>query len=187
MFTFDEQSHTYYLDGVKIPSVTEIISPLYDFSGVNPDRLEKAAQYGKAVHKLVELYLKGRLDYNSVSPELKTIDLSYFDKFRMYMTEYKAYCSRFAGTIDLYLPTNAIIDLKTRKYHPATDDLQLYAYEMLAGGKLDKFIIELLPNKEPKMIKVVNRQAKNMFLYMLNHYENEKDFKLKLEGWKNAK
>ena len=55
-FLFDEATHTYTLDGVVIPSVTEICSPItcgkYPPVGV----VQQAAARGTRVHELCALY-----------------------------------------------------------------------------------------------------------------------------------
>ena len=193
MFTFDEKTHTYYLD-VKIPSVSEIIAPLYDFSSVSPAKLENAAHYGKAVHKTIELFLTGTLDEDKLDDKLKQ-PLEEFKKCinkitnKLILVETQAYSDKFkfAGTIDL-LSDDIVIDVKTRKYSPKTDDLQLAAYSILSGfNKPDLYILELLPDKPYNLVKVVNRQAKSMFLYMLDYWHKTNKFNLKLKEWKNAK
>lgn len=63
---FDEPSHTYRVDGVVVPSVTQILAPLNDFSMVSPADLEYARQLGTAVHKATELYDAGDLDESTV-------------------------------------------------------------------------------------------------------------------------
>ena len=69
-FRFYEESHTYMLDGARLPSVSEIISPLVDFSGVPLDVLQFAAERGKAVHKACELDDLEQLNYYELDPRL---------------------------------------------------------------------------------------------------------------------
>ena len=195
-FRFDETTHTYYLDGVKIPSVSEIISPLVDYSEVNPITLANACNYGKAVHRTIELWLNGNLDENCGFSEGLKQPLDEFKEFielfrtGVYIAEEKYYNKklRFAGTIDLLLTSpkeeKAIIDIKTRKYNPITDDLQLAGYEILTGCKCEKFVLELLPNKPFNLIKVNNKQAKSMFLYMLDYWWKTNEFNNKINQWR---
>lgn len=201
-FTFDEASHTYYLDGVKIPSVSEIIAPLSDYSGIDKEILDNACNYGKAVHKTIELWLKCILDEDDLSEGLKQ-PLDEFRKFNIsddfkypFQCETQSYSRKlnFAGTVDLAMglvPYSRIVDIKTRKYNPITDDLQLAGYEILANVKCEKYILELLPNKPYNLIKINNKQAKSMFLYMLDYWwktnEFEKktnEFNEKLNSWR---
>lgn len=54
---FDEQTHTYLVDGRDVVSVTTILKPLTDrgYSAVNPSVLEYARNRGTAVHEALEL------------------------------------------------------------------------------------------------------------------------------------
>ncbi len=59
---YDDETHTYLIDGVIVPSVTQIIHEaffknMYDF--VPPSVLEKAAERGTEVHSMIERYCKG--------------------------------------------------------------------------------------------------------------------------------
>jgi hypothetical protein len=63
MFEFDETSHTYRLNGVVLPSVTQLLKPIGpDFSMVPPDVLERKRQLGTAVHLACELDDNDELD-----------------------------------------------------------------------------------------------------------------------------
>lgn len=192
MLTLNEETHKYYWDGFNIPSVSEIIDPIKDFSNVNPVVLENACNYGKAVHKTAELYLNGELDEDTLDENLKQPlsqiklifrnDINYKTEVKLCTLDYK-----FAGTIDILSEDScSLSDIKTRKYNPLIDDLQLEAYGILSGMP-DKFIIELLPNQPYNIVRVKNRQARSMFLYMLKHWYATKDFEKKLWQWKNYK
>lgn len=61
---FDED-HAYYADGVKIPSVTQILNRKYPhkYDAVDPDKLKAAAIEGTEVHAAIERYVKtGEVD-----------------------------------------------------------------------------------------------------------------------------
>lgn len=62
MLTFDEATHTYRWNGVRVPSVTQIMAPLHDWSRVPPAVLRAAQERGTYVHKLTEAYDLGLLD-----------------------------------------------------------------------------------------------------------------------------
>lgn len=69
--TFDEASHTYRFGGRLVPSVTQILAMLNDFSSVHPMTLELARTFGTHVHSAVEMYIKGELDEESLDPALR--------------------------------------------------------------------------------------------------------------------
>ena len=68
--TFDEESHTYRVNGVIYPSVSEILAPFCDFSRVPRDVLERKRQIGRATHKCIELDEAGELDVDTVDPQV---------------------------------------------------------------------------------------------------------------------
>ena len=55
--TFDEETHTYTVDGVEVPSVSTILGETLfkrKYSGVNPEILNAAAIWGNQVHVAIE-------------------------------------------------------------------------------------------------------------------------------------
>lgn len=110
VLTFDEGEHRYYLDGEELPSVSKIKEPLVDFSMVAPDVLARASRFGKAVHKMAELHLLGRLDYGSLDEALYG-PLAAFEKW---LKEVRPFQSG-----------PAIIDVKSRLYDRVADPIQV--------------------------------------------------------------
>ena len=56
MLTFDEATHTYTLDGIQLPSVTEVTRfCAYDYKSDRPWLAEAAARRGTAVHEACAL------------------------------------------------------------------------------------------------------------------------------------
>jgi len=120
---FDSERHLYFLDGVPLDSVTQILQK----SGYVDDRwfTDEARERGKAVHETIRLIRKGTLDWSSVKKEIdgyieafcefendtQFIALPEFSERRMYNPIY-----RYAGTIDdlgLLNGSYALIDYKT--------------------------------------------------------------------------
>lgn len=66
-FKYDDATHTYKLDGITMPSVTQIMSPLHDFSFVSPEVLDQKRIIGTLVHKTIHLYLSGNLPLESAT------------------------------------------------------------------------------------------------------------------------
>lgn len=120
---FDPDSHLYLVDGVAVPSVTEILSPLHrSYGKVNPSVLEYAANRGKAVHEALEAYdLGGELE---ATPETAPYIQAYLDWVQVYKptwtgVEQIVFCEEgwYCGTFDRmgYLNDGklAIVDIKT--------------------------------------------------------------------------
>ena len=57
---FDEEPHIYLLDGVQIPSVSNIMEPLNraKYDGISERTLDRAAEKGTIVHNAIENFLK---------------------------------------------------------------------------------------------------------------------------------
>ena len=57
---FDEESHVYALNGVEIPSVTQLLKllPGSDYANVPETVLANAARRGTAVHEAIEYYIR---------------------------------------------------------------------------------------------------------------------------------
>lgn len=82
----DEDSHTYTLGKLRLPSVSEIIAPACSFDHVNPDVLERKSEIGRATHKLCEWHdLKMPIDKGSIDDSVKP----YFEAYKKFCREMK--------------------------------------------------------------------------------------------------
>ena len=106
--TFDEAHHHYWLDGERLPGVTEVLSDLSMTKRLDPGWLAAARERGKLVHKAIELYNQDDLAEDSVDKSIagyltawKRFCHDY--KFKPLMTERIVYSERwrFAGTLDV--------------------------------------------------------------------------------------
>lgn len=148
MLTFDERTHIYRYDGKVVPSVTQILQPLSDYSHVSPATLAAAAAFGQAVHKACELDDLGELDEDALSPALAP----YLAGWRAFCRDYRARWNRveqqvyhqtmrYAGTVDRTgliewdgHDYEATVDLKSgADLYPSVGP-QLAAYERAIGG-----------------------------------------------------
>ncbi len=77
---FDEASHTYTYQGRKVPSVTTILKPAYDWSGIPEHLLAAKSALGTAVHYATELDDAGDLFEESVHPLVRP----YLDAYRLW-------------------------------------------------------------------------------------------------------
>jgi hypothetical protein len=67
---FDEAAHVYTVDGVRLPSVTQILDPLGDLDKVAWATLEKARIRGTRVHTMIEYFETDDLDETYLDEEL---------------------------------------------------------------------------------------------------------------------
>lgn len=145
---FEAASHTYRLAGTVLPSVTQILAPLYDFGGIPRDVLERRRQIGVALDEAILLDLADDLDDASLGPELQ----GPFEAWRRFRLEQRFECRaaqkpvvstkyRYAGTPDawgLIGGVETLADWKaTAAMHPAVA-LQTAAYAA-AGAEMGLF------------------------------------------------
>jgi hypothetical protein len=188
---FNEDLHQYTLDGKIIPSVTKILSPLNDFSGIPMDVLERKRMLGTALHKCIDLYLLDDLDTSTIHEDVAP----YFNGFLKFMTEtgFQVEQSesrvfskslRYAGTFDLIGKLNdsrVLIDTKSVAVLGKSVGPQLAAYEhahheLNPDLKIKKrFALQLKPDGSYKLPEYKNRQDFEIFKSCLNIY-----------NWKNS-
>lgn len=104
-FKFDPEKHLYTLDGVKLPSVTEVLP--YNYSG----DYEYQRDRGDKVHLMIDYYNKGILDEDTLDVAL----IPYLDAYKRFRAEHSL---------------NGLYDIKTGQPHPCTA-LQLAGYYLL--------------------------------------------------------
>lgn len=190
--TFDQESHTYRLDGQVVPSVTQLLQPIRpDFSGIPPMVLEAKRALGIEVHYACELDDEDDLDEDSV-PEAVVPYLAAWRKFKadtgavVVMNEQQLAHSalRYAGTLDRVVRVrdgdHYLIDLKTSISMNASFGVQLAGYQLLLD---DSAFTTKLARK--------GLQLKNDGTYKLVPYENPNDVAafracLSLFHWKES-
>jgi hypothetical protein len=138
--TFDEATHTYTLDGIRLPSVTEVTRfCAYDYKSDRPWLAEAAARRGTAVHEACAL-----IDYGEEPEETPEI-AGYLKAYRRFLKDYRPEWEGIeytvgnqvlAGTIDrfgyLYDSRFCILDIKTgARLHDAPLRGQLTGYRLL--------------------------------------------------------
>lgn len=146
--TFDETTHKYFLDGVEIPSVTQVLK----HAGIIDERFYKegGANRGAAVHLATQFLDEGDLDLGSLDIEIVPYVEAYAkflqeSEFTPLKIEAKGFCnikSEYAGTLDRYgyfknKPNQTVvIDIKTGTI-PKWAGLQLAAYSSIHGHQGD--------------------------------------------------
>lgn len=139
---FDPATHTYLVDGQKVPGVTEILAPLHrSYGKINQSVLDQAARRGTAVHEALEMLDLG-MDFE-VFPETAPYIMAYQEWLDVYRPswigiEKTVFCEEgwYAGTLDRIGYLNGgdklnIVDIKTSQ--PTKEALvsvciQTYAY-----------------------------------------------------------
>ena len=124
--TFKEEGHQYQVDGESVPSVTQVVDQLHNFTGSHD--ATAAMERGTLIHKACELIILGTLDWstvdNSIYPEVMLF-AGWWDqsRFKPLLVEglvgSKQY--KFAGRLDLFGVWKtglALIDFKTGNEYP---------------------------------------------------------------------
>ncbi len=123
--TFDAGAHVYRHDGVRVPSVTQILAAegFIDYSFLGEDSAHYLSR-GQAVHAACEYLDEDRLDWSTVAPAIEGYVRGY-QKFKRVLGFYPTHIEthvfdeiyRYAGTLDrvgrIGDARKILIDLKT--------------------------------------------------------------------------
>jgi CRISPR/Cas system-associated exonuclease Cas4 (RecB family) len=152
---FDEENHRYFRGGGELPSVTSIIKG----AGLSPDYsmikgASSAAEYGKRVHKTIEIYLTKREEvYEDIFIQNA---LNRFKKFEEEFFYVPIECEKivsgsdYAGTVDLIgeigkrFKKKVIVDIKTgspANWHVVQLSAYRAAYKRETGLELDCYAL----------------------------------------------
>lgn len=190
MLIFNEENHEYTLNGKRLPSVSEVLSVVFGggYESVPPEVLKAAAEWGKTIHKAIELEFP--LPLNDIQ------ERQYNDFWELFNEtgditkrkhEVRVYTTRYAGTLDLIFvgidratgeQFIAIADIKTTyklDVDRTTWQVSLYAnaYETLTGNKVKRLYVYWLPKRESVKAECVElkRKSKTEIDELLNEYE----------------
>ncbi len=143
---FEPESHTYTLGSSVLPSVTEIIDPLQDWTGIPEKTLAYACSKGLSTHAAIQLHNENDLDVNSLDLAI----VPRFEAWLKFLTDKtpeivgfeKPMCSHlyhYAGTPDLWINMDKniwLLDIKPNslfKWYP----IQLSGYQQLVRENLN--------------------------------------------------
>jgi len=142
LLDFDPEAHVYRLDGVAVPSVTQVLrqTGYVTLEGVPEGVLEEARARGRRVHRALHFLLEGDLDLATVDVG----DRGYLESAQAYLAqdvrrvaaiEQRVHSTRYgcAGTLDLLAVHvdgyPSIDDFKTGEPTDVAADLQTAAYQ----------------------------------------------------------
>jgi len=179
---YDEQTRNHTLDGLPIPSVSQIIAAcgFTDSLKLIPkDIMDRAIAFGNAGHKMVEYDVQNNLDVAALPEAMKP----YYFQWQLWREKYKPEIIaterpmaspkyRFCGRPDLIVKIAgelAIPDLKFTTATYAYQQLQTAGYELLANengfkGRIRRMIVRIAADK----YEVVEHKDKNDRAYFLN-------------------
>lgn len=132
---YDDESHTYIVDGVIVPSVTQVIGRKFGnkYDNVAPAVLRRASERGTAIHKAIEDYCTLGIDDGSKAVRNFRFLKAYYS-VEVIKNEIPVIVSVdgtpvTAGRLDLIIDVNgnrAVADIKTT----ATLDKEYLAYQL---------------------------------------------------------
>lgn len=196
-FIYNEESRVHTLGKSIIPSVTQVIAPLCDYSRVPIRTLNHKRDLGMAFHEAIRLYLHGDLDENSIDPQLvKPIEA--FDDWTEQFTgetfisiiEKPVYHPKlkYCGKPDL-VTESTIYDWKLRPYNKVTDPLQMAGYKELYTNTniIDELVVVCFGlDGSYKVHHAFNTNAWPIFRKMLDKWKSEQKFNSLIEQWKES-
>jgi len=141
-FRYDGQTHSYYLKGLRIPGVTQVMAGINDFLGIDTEVMAAAQERGTLVHTATALYDRDALTLEEMQAD--TVLEPYvraWVKFRddvLFIPEaieVQVYSvrHRYAGTIDRIgelRRVRVVLDIKTGAALNPVTALQLAAYQV---------------------------------------------------------
>ena len=204
---FDEEKHEYSVDGVRVPSVSEILAPLSAerYGELNKSVLEQAAHRGTAVHEGTQL-----IDFG-IAPDYDSEIDGYLVAYQMFLLQHEVEWGfiegtlgyiraeeeipLYAGTIDRFglvdgMPT--VVDIKTYSSMSSQAQLQascqtaLYADALESNGffVMNRAVLHLRKDGTYRLINLGKWDTEHGFnsrdtAWMLWNIWNNKDKALK--------
>lgn len=154
---FHEEGHRYTLDGRPIPGVTTALKVISadDYRHVSEEVLAIKAQFGTAVHRMIELDCLGTLDLDSLDEKMLAYYAAWRDfvdnsGFKVLLSEGKVHSTKYgyAGQLDLLGILNgcfALVDAKCVVNVMPSTGPQTAAYEQAVRESRP----DVLPPKAP--------------------------------------
>ena len=147
--TYNEEWHTYRLDGKIIPSVTRLLDD-GTYINVDPKVLESAQMRGTLIHKEIENYLKHQ-------------EMGYTDEFYEFIRIYTTDSEKFKEKAIFDIKTYASASPKNREKCLKQEKMYAEAIKYLTGEDIEHFYMIHLPRgKKGKLIELeVNNEIKS--------------------------
>lgn len=185
---FNEEKHVYMIGDRYLPGVSSILKKagLVDLSGIPEEVLERARNFGTAVHKACELEDLGTLDVASLSEHV----VPHLEAWRKFKTDAKVeveeiempvFSQRWwvAGKLDRIIVMDGkrcLVDLKSSSTIYPSMKIQLAAYKLLfeemTGVKISgRLIVQLLKDGSYKLTPCNDETDEQVFLAAVQIYK----------------
>ena len=184
---FDEKEHSYYCNGVRCISVTQLLRMQFPkkYDGVDEEVLKKAAEKGTNIHETIEMYETYGIESNECREFRDYLFLKKTFKFTALgnelpiMIKYKDLI--VCGRLDMVIEENGKLGLADIKCTSTLDkeylsyQLNLYklGYEQCFGNKIEFLRGIHLKNGTRKYVKLPINEK--IVIDLLERYSNEKN------------
>ena len=189
---FLEDTHTYLIDGVIVPSVSELIRFQFPeaYKDIPSKVLEKKASYGTKVHDLIERFVRKEFTLDDLKNGLNPITgkrldpsirlaIEQFEELRKKwcfqikdMEQIVSYKGKYAGMYDLLTIDGVIIDIKTTAdLHEDWLAMQLGLYQLAAGLGSDLAYCMWLPKQKAGKVVAIKPWSHEECQRLLKNYE----------------
>lgn len=182
---FVEETHTYLIDGIIVPSVSELIRFKYPeaYKGVPQRILKQKADYGSKVHDYVQRFVEKEftieeLKERNIDPNIK-VAIEQFEYLRKMwafqvqdMEQIVHYKDKYCGRYDIKTIDDLFIDIKTTsEIHEEWLSWQLGLYQFAAGIKKDFGYVIWLPKGKMGQVKQINVKTHEECIELVKEYE----------------
>ena len=195
MVYYNDKNHTYFVDGIQVPSVTGLLHFIYPdkYKGISSEVLSNKASYGTEVHELIEKVNNDNVinpldaySYKCSDPIMTESLISYINlknkyKFKPLRQELIVYNRYVAGRFDLLSEMNqkkCLMDYKTT-YSLDRDYLswQLSIYNFLnQEDKADELYAIWVPKrKETELVQIDFKTDEEIVKLIKDYYLQEKN------------
>lgn len=176
-----DDSHTYLVNGVKVPSATKIVDYAMnnEYAKIPKSTLKKSAEYGTAVHEAIENYVSTKEVSKEYAQQIE--DFKEIAKKQMLlvkdMEQIVHYKNLYAGRYDICDEFGILWDIKTTsKLHTESLSWQLSLYYLAKYDEVKEYGYAIwLPKKgKPQAVKILTK-SKEEVLKLLDDYKNQVD------------
>ena len=182
---FLEDTHTYLINGVIVPSVSELIRFKFPdaYKGVPKRILKSKATYGTKVHATIEAFVNKEftleeLQKKNIDPDIK-IAVEQFELLRNIwcfyvgdMEQIVSYKDKYAGTYDIRTQDDYIIDIKTTsEIHDEWLSWQLGLYYLALGVEKPHGFVMWVPKGKVAEVKQINVKSFDECKQLVEDYE----------------
>lgn len=185
---FIEETHSYLVDGILTPSVSELINWYFDeYTNIPKSILNEKAKYGTKAHELIENYLLGkRLNLKGINPYLKASiqEFKSLPKIEVKDVEQMGtYEGLICGRYDIKDKEGTIYDIKTtsklmldNEGLQAPLNLQISCYYLIDGNYKDYGKVIWLPMHDSPRIEKVKTWNKKELIELIKKFRKDNGY-----------